>query len=89
MAPCMDEELNVFIHQNYAASRDKFSNNFPLSYRLLESEQKRDNEVKALLCNQPEKYAKVIYKHGDHEYELMQDNQGCIYVPKQLQERAV
>jgi hypothetical protein len=46
MVLCTDEELNVFIHEQYAASRDKYPDNFPLSYRPLEFEQKRDNEVK-------------------------------------------
>jgi hypothetical protein len=86
MAPCTDEELSVFIHEHYAASRDEYPDNFPLSYRLLESEQKRDNEVKTLLCNKLEEYAKGIHKLGNHEYELIQDTQECIYIPKQLQE---
>jgi hypothetical protein len=32
-------------------------------------------------------YKQVSRKHGDHEYELVVDKEGCIYVPKQLQKR--
>jgi hypothetical protein len=43
---------------------------------------------KNLLQQHPKEYKTVSWKHGNHEYQLMVDKEGCIYVPKQLQEQA-
>jgi hypothetical protein len=39
MAPCHSEELNAFIEEHYAASKEDYPADFPLSYHLLEAEQ--------------------------------------------------
>jgi DNA-binding transcriptional regulator/RsmH inhibitor MraZ len=85
MAPCHSEELNAFIEEHYAASKEDYPADFPISYRLLQSEQQKDREVKKLLKDHPNDYSKVTRKHGDYDYELVVDKEGRIYVPKQLQ----
>jgi hypothetical protein len=59
MEPCHDEELNLFIEEHYAASKDEYPANFPLSYCLLEAEQQKDQEVASLLCLSPKEYKTV------------------------------
>jgi hypothetical protein len=87
MAPCRSEELNAFIEEHYAARKEDYPADFPISYRLLQSEQQKDCEVKKLLQDHPDDYSKVTRKHGDYDYELVVDKEGRIYVPKQLQKR--
>jgi hypothetical protein len=79
------EELNAFIEEHYAASKEDNPADFPISYRLLQSEQQKDCEVKKLLKNHPDDYKQVSRKHGNHNYELVVDKEGHIYAPKQLQ----
>jgi hypothetical protein len=46
MAPCHSKELNAFIEEHYTASKDNYPADFPIIYRLLESAQQKDHEVK-------------------------------------------
>jgi hypothetical protein len=71
-----------------AVSKEDYPANFLLSYCLLKTEQQKDQEVKSLLCQSPKQYKTVTWKHGNHEYQLVVDNNRCIYIPKQLQQHA-
>ena len=49
MEPCYDEELNLFIEEHYAVSKEEYPADFPFSYHMLKAEQQKNWKVKSLL----------------------------------------